>query len=151
MRTYELRNQQGELHAFEISSLIGRRSACRIAASMPGASILRRALREDEFCEFEIGGDRCLIEEPFGDNSRYWIGPAPGRSGKTIADVRNHFAAHRLGKVMMRLSVLLLVLMLGLVLLNPVIRFIRQDRCLDHGGRWNAGHDSCEMPAMNTR
>ena len=32
----------------------------------------------DPFCEFEVGGERFEILEPYGDNSRYLIGPKCG-------------------------------------------------------------------------
>jgi len=32
-------------------------------------------LREEVFCEFELSGYLFQVLEPFGDNSRYWIGP----------------------------------------------------------------------------
>jgi len=31
--------------------------------------------REDEFCEFSLNGVLFKVWEPFGDSSRYWIGP----------------------------------------------------------------------------
>ena len=40
--------------------------------------------REEVFCEFLLGGARFEIWEPYGDNSRYWIGPA----GANAADMR---------------------------------------------------------------
>ena len=59
---------------------LGRRGALRILERVPGVKVVRKPkrfaswFRETVFCEFEIDGVRFEIEEPFGDNSRYWIG-----------------------------------------------------------------------------
>lgn len=86
MRTFEQNDSQGQLTAFEIdNSLIGRRSVCRIVESIPNAKITRRPkhllswFREEVFCEFLIDGEKFVAWEPYGDNSRYWIGPDPAR------------------------------------------------------------------------
>jgi hypothetical protein len=79
MVLHELRNADGEVFAFEIDH-IGRGKAVRIIRQIPGVRLIRKPalfsfLREEDFCEFEIGGIRFLASEPFGDNSRLWIGP----------------------------------------------------------------------------
>jgi hypothetical protein len=53
----------------------------RALERVQGVTIVRRPrflswLREEVFCEFELGGARYEVWEPFGDNSRYWVGPA---------------------------------------------------------------------------
>jgi len=52
-----------------------RESCCRIVRRPKFLSWLR----ESEFCQFEVEGITFVVEEPFGDNSRYWIGPRPPR------------------------------------------------------------------------
>jgi hypothetical protein len=47
--------------------------------------------REEQFCEFEVEGQRFVIEEPYGDNSRYWIGPEPPAWCEQIGVVRDAF------------------------------------------------------------
>jgi hypothetical protein len=85
MKTYPLQNEKGELHAFEIENIwVGREGATAIVERIPGVIVKRRPkkflsdFREDVFCEFELNGVTFEIEEPFGDNSRYWIGKAGG-------------------------------------------------------------------------
>jgi hypothetical protein len=51
---------------------------------------------EDEFCEFEIKGQKFVALEPFGDNSRYWIGPKPSKWCEQVAIVRSTFVNHKL-------------------------------------------------------
>jgi hypothetical protein len=102
MKTFDISDAQGRLFAFEVSNtLLGRRGACRVVAGIPGVTILRRPQvlswwREEVFCEFSLGGVRFGICEPYGDNSRYWIGPAGGEplvgSTAEIVQVRDAFA-----------------------------------------------------------
>ncbi len=85
MQTYPLHDAENRLFAFEVSNLtLGRRGLCRIVETIPGASLVRRPkafswLREDSFCECLVDGELFEAEEPFGDNSRYWVGPHPPR------------------------------------------------------------------------
>ena len=97
MKTYELYDPSNRLFAFEISNVFtGRRSVCRIVEHIPGAVLTRRPkalswLREASFCEFTVDGELYEVEEPFGDNSRYWIGPVPPRYLPQTAKVRDAF------------------------------------------------------------
>lgn len=83
MKTYPLYDKYHRLHAFEINNFwIGRKRAVRIAESIPDVTILQYPkplfswFKEALFCVFEVNGVHFHIEEPFGDNSRYWIGQA---------------------------------------------------------------------------
>src|SRR4051812_9120092 len=82
MTLFEIRDEQGRLVAFQVSSVfVSRRQVARIVRSIPGA----RTTFSPRFfswpqavvCKFEIDGGNFLVEEPFGDNSRYWIGADP--------------------------------------------------------------------------
>lgn len=99
MEIYDLRDEQGRLYAFEIPNhRIGRRGVCRVIGRIPGAEVLRRPkllswLREEEFCEFRLGGVRFVAWEPYGDNSRYWIGPQTRTSAAPeLSAIRAAFA-----------------------------------------------------------
>lgn len=99
MRTYDLLDESGRLSAFEVSVLeTGRRGVCRVVQSIPGAKLIRKPkwfswFREEEFCEFEIDGEKYVAWEPYGDNSRYWIGPDPARHLPQTQQVRDAFDA----------------------------------------------------------
>jgi len=87
VRVYELRNETGDLFAFEVDvSWGGRRRVCAVVRRIPEAK-LRQAprflswFREETFCRFELDGTEFEICEPFGDNSRYWVGPADATRG----------------------------------------------------------------------
>jgi hypothetical protein len=153
MRVHELRDAQGLVHAFEISSLMGRRMACRAAASIPGVRLTKKyklfsfSSEDGAFCEFELNGEQYAMEEPFQDNSRYWVGPKPGSSANSLGVVLNHFANHRAGTRAVRIGVALVGATLLVAACNVYVagsRFFQQDRCLDRGGRWNHGANACE-------
>ena len=92
MRVHDHLDNQGRIFAFEVAN-IGRRAICYVAEQVPDVHILRvPGLRSrDQFCEFEINGRLFVIEEPFGDNSRYWVGPEPPSWCEEINVVRNTF------------------------------------------------------------
>ena len=97
MRIFDLRNEEGELHGFEISNvLISRARACKIAASIPGVTVVRAErswFADDVFCILRIGTRVVEIEEPFGDNSRYYVGARPAGWCPELASVREAFAS----------------------------------------------------------
>lgn len=80
VRVYELRDASGRVFAFEVDAS-GRRGVTAVARAIPGTRVTKAPrflswFREEVFCEFELGGVKFEIWEPFGDNSRYWIGPS---------------------------------------------------------------------------
>jgi hypothetical protein len=108
MEIYDLRDAEGRAFAFEVENAnLGRHGACRVADKIPGARVVRRQRRfawsnRDDFCEFELDGITFVIEEPFGDNSRYWVGPKPPHYVPQIAVVRDVFARAGLLGLFMR-------------------------------------------------
>ena len=95
MKTYDLKDQQGRVYAFEIEN-IGRWELCELIRSFPGVQLLREPrwlseFREEEFCEFEVNGQTFRAWEPFGDNSRFWIGPEPPEWCTQVEAVRGLF------------------------------------------------------------
>ena len=58
---------------------------------MPLAATLGRRT-EDEFCEFELDGERFLMIEPFGDSGRFRIVSDPPAPEIAIENVRGFFA-----------------------------------------------------------
>ena len=101
MIVYDLRDKEGRVFAFEIeNSQFGRNSVCQLIQSFPGTHILRSPkkflswFREEVFCEFEVHGKKFMVLEPFGDNSRYWIGPEPPKWCEEVGFVREAFLRH---------------------------------------------------------
>jgi hypothetical protein len=148
MHVHELRNAEGVVQAFEVSSLIGRRAACKIAASIPGVRVTKThtpfVSKEVAFCEFELNGEQFLIEEPFQDNSRYWVGPKHNLAAGSLPLVLNHFANSKSGTRALYAGAAVVLAILVAVAYTLGARFVKQDRCLDAGGLWNSNNGTCE-------
>jgi len=100
MKTYPQYTEDNKLSSFEINNIFcSRKKATRVIETIPGVKVLRRPkrflswFREDVFCEFELGGATYLVEEPFGDNSRFWIGPLQKDVDGSIGKVLEAFDA----------------------------------------------------------
>jgi hypothetical protein len=102
MKVYDQLDKEGRISAFEINVLLGRRRLCKLVRSIPGTRIIKAPgfrsffKGEDEFCEFEIHGQKFVAWEPFGDNSRYWIGSNPSLWSEELEVVRKVFLNHKL-------------------------------------------------------
>jgi hypothetical protein len=98
MKIYDIKDNQGNVFAFEVSNFgLGRHGVCRVVETIPGAVLVRKPkflswFRESSFCEFIVDGEIYEADEPFGDNSRYWVGPKPPRSLPQTEKVREAFA-----------------------------------------------------------
>ena len=89
MVTYPiLATKAGCTAAFEIDNLGVTRAGCaRLLRQIPGVTdvqpiTLRRLLRTDQRVTFKCLGQDFEVMEPFGDNSRYWIGPVNPSDGQ---------------------------------------------------------------------
>ena len=147
MRIYDLNTEDGHLRAFEVgSAFLSRGQACRIVAKIPGAELVRksRLYRDnDDFCEFTLAGETFFIEEPFGDNSRYWIGSKGPTQSSSLLQVRAAFASHNQLKTPLVLAIATAVLVSAWLLHERISVFLAQDRCLDSGGRWEHSQRTC--------
>jgi hypothetical protein len=108
MVTYDLKDADGRIFAFEISNvLIGRRGTQRVIEKIAGVRLIRRDRLfsgNDQFCEFELDGVRFVVWEPWGDNSRYWIGPVTPGATPQILRVREAFVARSSGVAAARIA-----------------------------------------------
>ena len=95
MTVYDVRDSGGRLFAFEVSSIVGRRGVVRVIERIPSVRSVKR-VRGEEFCEFEVDGVNYVVLEPFGDNSRYWIGPKERKVFNQTAKVREVFERAKL-------------------------------------------------------
>ena len=147
MRVRDLPNSEGKTNAFEVSNLLLTRSrACKVAGAIAGAKIMKRSrlFRDtDEFCIFTIGPDEFAIEEPFGDNSRYWIGTKDGKSSQSLPLVRRAFEEHKSWRSPLRTLSATGAALLAALLYSKASQFIEQNKCLDSGGLWEAKSRSC--------
>jgi hypothetical protein len=80
MRTFPL-STGGVCHAFEIEQVYvcTARTLRRIVSTIGGVSNVRRPPRTSDAgdirMEFDYSGTEFIVWEPYGDSSRYWIGP----------------------------------------------------------------------------
>ena len=126
MTVHDLKDAGGRVFAFEVdNSALGRAGVCRLVSRIPGCRVVRRPktlswLREDDFCEFEVGGVRFAAVEDFGDNSRYWVGPQPPRWVPQVETVRQAFISKTGVSRWLRgeIVVLFVVLLLAIVLVR---------------------------------
>jgi hypothetical protein len=103
MKLYDLKDEKERVFAFEVDNTsFGRDELCRVVGEIHGATLVRRPagflswFRESEFCEFELDGVRFAANEgPWGDSSRYWLGPKPPRWVPQLDAVRQAFQEHQ--------------------------------------------------------
>lgn len=110
MRTYPLQ-VSGATYAFEVSNIgLGPRSIARLVRSK-GAQVTYRSRLfgpSDLRLRFRYKGREFQVVEPFGDSSRYWIGPVEEGPTATpeVAELNEAFSQYRPG-VIERLRALL--------------------------------------------
>ena len=81
MRTFQLLSKpDGWLFAFEIENVyISLAAVVNVLRRIEGVADVepRRLFSKDSdvHVKFKYRGHACIVLEPFGDNSRYWIGP----------------------------------------------------------------------------
>jgi len=76
---YPLRRADGSLFAFEVTSTwVSFHSLFKVLRSVDGVTDVKRNFFNEDRASFNYGGEQWIVNEPFGDNSRYWIGPERG-------------------------------------------------------------------------
>lgn len=80
MKTYPIKDDKGQLVALEVDMVYcGLRNLLSIIASSEGVSGAAigtgRSADADVRATFQYQGDDYVVTEPFGDSSRYWVGP----------------------------------------------------------------------------
>jgi hypothetical protein len=99
MKTYPI-GPPDALRAFEIENVyVTRRGIARFLAREPGISGIRLRGRifsaDDIRLEFKYVGRHYVVWEPYGDNSRYWIGPEDDQDRGDVIEVRGMFERYR--------------------------------------------------------
>jgi hypothetical protein len=75
MKTYPIHLPNGTLYAFEITSVwLTFWPLYKILRSVQGVTDVRRNWFNDDRVTFKLYGKQAVVNEPWGDNSRYWIG-----------------------------------------------------------------------------
>lgn len=97
MKVYDITDKDGNIFAFELGNFfLSRKRLSSFISRIPGVKVVHTSFEKDEFCEFELNGDVFSAEEPFGDNSRIWIGPKIKKSSLNLSAIRDFFRHKRL-------------------------------------------------------
>ncbi len=104
MRTFQLHNDDGKSIGFEISnSFLSSGGIAKFIHRIKGCEIVgkqRWFSANEVHVRFSFSGKRFIVWEPFGDNSRLWVGPQDGETvtPETIDELKSKFeATSRLG------------------------------------------------------
>jgi hypothetical protein len=107
VKTYPLRRSDGSLHAFEIgNAFISMGAIKRVLRSIDGVTSIKRRFRSDDRFTFSFNDVPWVVHEPWGDNSRYWIGPSEAKDhGFDVAPIHNAFVRYQspLARLWMRI------------------------------------------------
>ncbi len=83
MKTWPLLKKDGRLCAFEIRSTpvtFGR--IFRALRATEGVANVKRNWFSEDHITFSYRGEPFVINEPWGDSSRYWVGPQDAETSK---------------------------------------------------------------------
>jgi len=97
MKVYDLLDEQQRTFAFEVNKfLLSRKRICRIISKIPNAKIEERTVslyEKDEFCEFELDGEKFVVWESWNDSSRFWIGPKNKKYTSKVESIKRFFVS----------------------------------------------------------
>ena len=75
MKTHPIRRDNGSLRGFEITSTwISFWPMLKLLRKVPGVTDVQRQWFNDDRVTFKYHGKEAVVNEPWGDNSRYWVG-----------------------------------------------------------------------------
>lgn len=101
MRTYDVLEYEGDCKAFEIeSAYVTRRKIAAILGGVEEVTDIRLrkpfSKSDEVHLRFQFKGRECVVWEPFGDSSRYWIGPENVEGGEIdLYEVKAAFEQYR--------------------------------------------------------
>jgi len=95
MKTYPIINDDGSLRGFEIAVPLSHRPIYRTLRSVEGVTDIRRTWFNEDRIKFKFNGEPFIVWEPWGDNSRYWIGAAEPPSEQDISPIHEAFQQYR--------------------------------------------------------
>jgi hypothetical protein len=101
MKTFPLAKKDERLVAFEIENIyVSRKAVAKLLKQANGVTGVRLLGRfgssDDTRIEFKYLGRDYIVWEPFGDNSRYWIGPRnPGEGADEIIGLEDIFEQYK--------------------------------------------------------
>lgn len=104
MKTYPIIQRGSDPFAFEIDHVcLSRRMIARLLEKIEGVTEVHLGGRfgspDDVRIEFKFQGRDYIVMEPFGDNSRYWIGPKGDQddtsAAANIGKIRDAFEGYK--------------------------------------------------------
>lgn len=102
MKTYPISDKERSQYpfAFEIdNAYVSIRTISSILSAVDGVSSVRRrrsfSSPSDIHIRFQFKGKEHVVWEPYGDNSRYWIGPDEKVEPTEIGDLKTAFDNYR--------------------------------------------------------
>lgn len=96
MKTYPIHSESQSSRAFEIeNAYIRPRTIAALLADVEGITevCLRKAFSSSSeiHVRFRYKDQECMVWEPYGDNSRYWIGPENEETSIDLGEVETVF------------------------------------------------------------
>lgn len=97
MRTYPHLLEDGSIRHFEISNSFwwSWGPMRRVLLSVDGVSNVKRNWFDEDRFSFSYLGRNCVVNEPFGDNDRYWIGPTEFEQPLDMRPIHDAFRKFR--------------------------------------------------------
>ena len=97
MKTHPILRADGTMLAFEVTSAwISFRPLCKILRSVDGVTEIRRSYFNEDRLNFLFCGLPFVVNEPWGDNSRYWIGPKePDNCSIDVGSINQAFKEYK--------------------------------------------------------
>ena len=94
--TYPIERANGTMLAFEVTSTwVTFGPLCRLLSSVDGVAGVRRNWFKDDRLSFTFQGEPCVVNEPWGDSSRYWFGPGDAESSRLdMTPIERAFRGH---------------------------------------------------------
>ncbi|HSN21269.1 MAG TPA: hypothetical protein VLS49_11360 [Usitatibacter sp.] len=100
MRTFPTSTEQANRASFEVNNvLVSRRIAAKILKNVPNVSDVRLEGHfggvNDIRVSFKYFGQDYVVWEPYGDNTRYWIGPRElSTTSRSIEEIQKAFSQY---------------------------------------------------------
>jgi hypothetical protein len=93
MKTYPDTRPDGTVASFEVSNFFPWSLGFmrRVLNSVEGVTGYKRQWFNEDRFTFVYRGRACVVNEPFGDNSRYWIGPTEREPPLDMSAVHDAF------------------------------------------------------------
>lgn len=97
MKTTPILRSDGSLVGFELDNTwLYLGTVKRVLRSVPGVANIKRVWFRDVRYYFQYQGTTCVVLEPYGDSSEYWIGPEdPDRCTADIRPLHTAFQGYR--------------------------------------------------------